>query len=249
MQLATRIEQNLKHDRFHLDFQRIVPVTGTGVKTGFYELLLRMEDEEGRIVPPDVFFAAADRYNLSTKLDRWVIGTAFSWLTRHPEHLERLFLLSLNLSGHSLGDEEFLKFVIRQFKEKKISPHKICFEVTETAAIADLAIATRFINVLKRRGCVFALDDFGSGLSSFAYLKNLAVDFLKIDGVFVQHIVNDPIDLAMVKSINDIGHVMGKKTIAEFVENEAILNKLQEIGVDYAQGYAVERPQPLAQML
>ena len=249
MQLATRIEQNLEHDRFHLDIQPIVPVTSTGVETGFYELLLRMEDKEGDIVPPDVFFSAAERYNLSTKLDRWVIGTAFSWLASHPENLERLLLFSLNLSGHSLGDEEFLQFVMRQFKEKEIPPQKICFEVTETAAIANLAMATRFINVLKRRGCMFALDDFGSGLSSFAYLKNLDVDFLKIDGVFVKHILDDPIDLAMVKSINDIGHVMGKKTIAEFAENEAVLKKLREIGVDYAQGYAVGRPQPLTQML
>ncbi len=245
MQLATRIEQSLEHDRFHLDFQPIAPVTGTGAETGFYELLLRMEDKEGDVVPPDVFFAAAERYNLATKLDRWVIGTAFSWLASHPEHLGRLFLLSLNLSGRSLGDEEFLPFVMDQFKEKKISPQNICFEVTETAAIANLVTATRFINMLKGRGCVFALDDFGSGLSSFAYLKNLAVDFLKIDGVFVKHILDGPIDLAMVKSINDIGHVMGKKTIAECVENEAILRKLQEIGVDYAQGYAVGRPQPL----
>ena len=249
MQLATRIEKGLKQDRFHLDVQPITPVTGTDMEAGFYEVLLRMEDEKGDIVPPEAFFPAAERYNLSTKLDRWVINTVFSWLTSNPEYLEHLFLLCVNLTGHSLGDEEFLQFVICQFKEKKISPQKICFEVTETTAIANLAMATRFIQALKQQGCLFALDDFGSGLSSFAYLKNLAVDFLKIDGVFVKHILDDPIDLAMVKSINDIGHVMGKKTIAEFVENEAVLKKLQEIGVDYAQGYAVGRPQPLIQLV
>jgi diguanylate cyclase (GGDEF)-like protein len=249
MQLATQIEKDLEQDRFHLVIQPIAPVTGKGVKAGFYELLLRMEDKGGRIVPPDAFFAAAERYNLSTKLDRWVIGTAFSWFTSHPEHLERLFLLCLNLSGHSLGDEEFLPFVMRQFKDTKIPPQKICFEVTETAAIGNLAMAYRFIKVLKQQGCQFALDDFGSGLSSFAYLKNLAVDFIKIDGIFIKQILDDPIDLAMVKSINDIGQLMGKKTIAEFVENKAILKKLQEIGIDYAQGYAIGQPQPLKQLL
>jgi EAL domain-containing protein (putative c-di-GMP-specific phosphodiesterase class I) len=127
--------------------------------------------------------------------------------------------------------------------EGRVRPERICFEITETATIANLSSATRFIRALKERGCKFALDDFGSGLSSFAYLKNLPVDYLKIDGAFVKDIVNEPVDLAMVKAINDMGHVLGKKTIAEFVESEAILQKLRELGVDYAQGYHIGRPQ------
>jgi two-component system CheB/CheR fusion protein len=248
MQWVARIQRGLEEERFHLDVQPITPVNGTA-DGGYYELLLRMKDEEGQVVPPGVFLAVAERYNLSTKLDHWVIATAFEWLTQHSQQLERLFLCSINLSGHSLGDEKFLEFVNRQFNETKLPPQKICFEVTETAAIANLASAARFIKVLKQRGCRFALDDFGSGLSSFAYLKNLPVDFLKIDGVFVKDIIGDPIALAMVNSINDIGHVMGKQTIAEFVENDAILKRLQEVGVDYAQGNYIGRPRPLGEVL
>jgi EAL domain-containing protein (putative c-di-GMP-specific phosphodiesterase class I) len=185
---------------------------------------------------------------LSTKVDNWVIARTFDWLTSHPDQLDRLYLCSANLSGHSLGDEKFLNYIIELFEHTNLPPEKICFEITETAAIANLTAATQFINELKSLGCRFALDDFGSGLSSFAYLKNLPVDFIKIDGVFVKDILHDRIALAMVNSINDIGHVMGKKTIAEFVESEGILQKLREIGVDYAQGYSIGRPQPIEEM-
>jgi diguanylate cyclase (GGDEF)-like protein/PAS domain S-box-containing protein len=246
MQWVPRIDQALEQDRFHLAFQPIAALKGS--EGEHYELLIRLEDEEGHIVAPGAFLPAAERYNLSTKIDRWVIGTAFEWLSTRPEHVARLFLCAINLSGSSLGDEEFLQFVIRRFDQAKIPPHRICFEITETAAITNLTTATRFIKALKALGCRFALDDFGSGLSSFAYLKNLPVDFLKIDGMFVKEIADDPIALAMVSCINQIGHVMGKQTIAEFVENEAILEKLREIGVDYAQGYGISRPQPLADM-
>jgi len=139
--------------------------------------------------------------------------------------------------------------IVERFKEGRIPPEKICMEITETAAITNLTSATRFIRMLKEWGCRFALDDFGSGLSSFAYLKNLPVDFLKIDGLFVKDILDDPIDFAMVKSINEIGHVMGKKTVAEFVDSEDILSSLRDIGVDYAQGYAIGRPLPIAHIL
>ncbi len=195
------------------------------------------------------FLPAAECYNLAAKLDRWVIDTALTWFAAHPEQLERLSLCSINLSGQSLGDQDFLRFVIDKFRERQVPPGKICFEITETATIANLSSATDFIATLKKLGCYFALDDFGSGLSSFAYLKNLAVDFLKIDGMFVKDTVDDPTDLAVVISINQIGHAMGKKTIAEFVENEAILEKLREIGVDYAQGYGIGRPMLLTEML
>ena len=242
-----RINHALEENRFFLYFQPIAPVTDAADKGAHYELLIRMEDEDGQIVLPGLFLPTVERYDLATKLDRWVISTAFEWLSRQPERLNDLFLCAINLSGCSLANNEFLNFVSSQFDKHHIPPNKICFEITETAAIANLSNATRFIKALKQLGCQFALDDFGSGLSSFAYLKNLPVDFLKIDGVFVKGIADDPIDLAMVKSINEIGHAMGKQTIAEFVENKVILDKLKrrDIGVDYAQGYAIGRPQPV----
>ncbi len=248
MQLVSRISQALEEDRFHLVYQPIVPIVNAGDKRQHFEFLIRMQDETGGTISPSVFLAAAERYNLSVALDRWVISTAFKWLTDQAQHLDSIYLCSINLSGHSLGDKKFLEFVIRQLSEMAIPPEKICFEITETAAIANFDSATHLIDTLRARGCRFALDDFGSGLSSFAYLKNLPVDFLKIDGMFVKDIVDDPIALAMVKSINEIGQVMGKQTIAEFVENDAIFEKLREISVDYAQGFGVGRPQPLSEM-
>jgi diguanylate cyclase (GGDEF)-like protein/PAS domain S-box-containing protein len=254
MQWVARIERALEDDRFELSVQPIAPVeapAGPEAEALHYELLLRMRDEHGRLVLPGAFLPAAERYDLAGHLDRWVIDTAFSWLSVHPEHLAQLWLCCINLSARSLANEEFLSYVIGRFDDTGIAPEKICFEVTETAAIANLSSATRFVRALQEWGCRFALDDFGSGLSSFAYLKNLPVDFLKIDGVFVRGILDDPVDLAMVKSINEIGQAFGKKTIAEFVESKAILDKLRlrYIGVDYAQGYAVGRPQPLEHML
>ena len=252
MQWAVRLPQASEKGCFRLYFQPIAPVANKHAEENHYEVLLRMENErvEGkRIVLPKAFFPAADRYNLSSKLDRWVITTTFQWIVNHPAHLERLYLCVINLSGHSLNDETFLEFVDQQFKEVPIPPEKICFEITETVAIANLSRATTLIKVVKSKGCRFSLDDFGSGLSSFAYLKNLPVDFLKIDSVFVKNILDDPLDSAMVKSINEIGQVMGKQTIAEFVENEAIQEKLRETGVDYAQGYGIKRPRPIEEVL
>ena len=248
MQWLARINHALEDDRFHLYCQPIAPMGPAAHKGAHYELLIRMEDEDGQMVLPGLFLPVVERYDLATKLDRWVIRTTFEWLSRRPERLDNLFLCGINLSGCSLTNGDLLDFVINQFDKYDIPADKICFEVTETAAIANLSNATHFIKALKELGCRFALDDFGSGLSSFAYLKNLPVDFLKIDGVFVKGIADDPIDLAMVKSINEIGHAMGKQTIAEFVENKVILDKLKrvEIGVDYVQGYAIGRPQPVA---
>jgi diguanylate cyclase (GGDEF)-like protein/PAS domain S-box-containing protein len=259
MQWVARINQALEEDRFCLSVQPIRPLSEVGLEgspsmvtvdgTGYFELLLRMRDSSGRLVPPGAFLPAAERYSLSVRLDRWVVEKIFSWLDAHPEQLQRLAMCSINLSGHSIADEEFLQFVISSLDETDVPAEKLCFEITETAAITNLVSATRFITALKGWGCHFALDDFGSGLSSFAYLKQLAVDFLKIDGVFVKDVVDDPINLAMVKSINDIGKVMGKRTIAEFVETDGILEKLREIGVDYAQGYRIGRPKPLDRLL
>ncbi len=239
------INRALEESRFLLYRQSFVPIgTGDDQRHG-YELLVRMQDENGEIAAPGAFLPAAERYNLSTNLDRWVIRTAFDWFKAHRQQLEHVLVCSINLSGSSLSDKEFLEFVMRQFADSQLPPEKICFEITETAAIATLTHAMRFIGALKGLGCRFALDDFGSGLSSFAYLKNLSVDYLKIDGMFVKDIVDDPVSLAMVKSINDLGHVMGKQTIAEFVENDDILEKLREIGVDFAQGYGIDMPRPI----
>ncbi|MGE5657735.1 MAG: EAL domain-containing protein [Actinomycetota bacterium] len=241
--------------------------------TEHYEVLLRLHDETGQLISPMAFIPAAERYNLMQTIDRWVIGTLFSHLAKvmnqksFTQEKEELLcrgteeqartnhhypfpvphyrgLYAINLSGASINDDQFIDFLHEQFLIYQIPPQVICFEITETLAIANLSKAACLIKKLKELGCRFALDDFGSGMSSFAYLKNLPVDFVKIDGNFVKNIVENPIDLAMVEAINRIGHVMGIQTIAEYVENESVLAKLQELGVDYAQGYFLGRPQP-----
>lgn len=247
MQWVARINQALEENRFQLAFQPIVPVH-CAAKGYHYELLLRMEGESGQILMPGAFLPAAERYHLVAKLDQWVVGTALDWLSSHPQHLDHLALCAINLSGHSLGDEYLLDYLADRLSHQPALAEKLCFEVTETAAIANLSSALHFIQTLKNLGCRFALDDFGSGLSSFAYLKKLPVDFLKIDGLFVEDIVSDPVSLAMVNSINEIGHVMGMETIAEFVKNDQILAHLRAIGVNYAQGYGIGKPRPLAEL-
>lgn len=245
IQWAARIPRALENDRFQLNFQPIVPVNAGSGEKEHYELLLRLQDKRGYLVPPGAFLPAAERYNLATKIDCWVIERALKWLACHPSHLKRLYLCAINLSGQSLDNEDFLKFIHRCFDKTGVPPEKICFEITETAAIANLTKASHFMTTLEGWGCRFALDDFGSGLSSFAYLKNLPVDFLKIDGAFIKNIVANPIDQAMVNSINEIGHVMGKQTIAECVENESILKVLRDIGINYVQGYGIGQPRSI----
>jgi len=245
MQWAARITNALEENRFEMYRQTIMPLQ-PGLDDGaHYELLLRMRDEQGQIVSPELFINAAERYGLTPQIDRWVIANVFRWLVSEADERERLALCSINLSGRSLADEKFLPFVIEQFRTSGLSGSLICFEITETAAIASYSQANRFIHALKELGCRFALDDFGTGLSSFGYLKHFPVDFLKIDGSFVREIIHDPIDREMVRSINEIGHLTGKQTIAEFAENEEIITMLRGIGVDYAQGYGVDRPQQL----
>ena len=248
LQWATRINQALEDGRFCLYAQSIVPVSSATREGEHHEVLLRMKTEDGRLVLPGAFLPAAERFHLATKLDRWVTSTMFEWLANHPERLVGLHTCALNLSGHSLADEGFLAFVVEQLRAWEVPAERICFEVTETAAIQNLSKATHLIETLKTLGCRFSLDDFGSGLSSFTYLKNLPVDYLKIDGSFVKGIASSGTDFAMVKAINEVGRVLGKQTIAEYVENEAILEKLQSIGVDYAQGFGISRPQPIEEM-
>jgi len=247
MQWVARINQALEKNRFTLYAQAIEPL-GNSVDM-HYELLLRMIDEDGEVIPPIKFLPAAERYDLMHKLDVWVVERALSLMAANPDFINQINFISINLSGQSLTHSKFLNSVITRIEQLDFEPEKLCFEITETAAISNLRAATDFINRLKNLGCHFALDDFGSGLSSFGYLKNLPVDYLKIDGVFVKDVAEDPIDHAMVKSINDIGHVMGMKTIAEFVENDAIRGILRDLSVDYAQGYEIGKPMPFEDVL
>jgi EAL domain-containing protein (putative c-di-GMP-specific phosphodiesterase class I) len=248
MQWTPRITSAIAEQRMVLYYQPIVSTNNVADQSSHYEILIRMRDETGSIISPVNFLPAAERYNMITNIDRWVVGSYFRWLFEHPAHLKNLQFGSVNLSGRSLSDENFLVYIESQLREYRIPPEKICFEITETDAIKNLPKAIHFINRLKSLGCTFALDDFGSGLSSYAYLNNLPVNFLKIDGMFVKDIVADPIHYAMVESINHIGHVMGRKTIAEFVENLEIASRLSQLGVDYLQGYAISKPRPLSEM-
>ena len=248
MQWVTKIQAALESDQFRLYVQPIVPVVGARNRYEHYEVLIRMIDDRGVEVPPGAFLPAAERYNLAPQVDRWVVSHLLEWAAQNPHEFARFDMCSVNLSGLTLVDESFLGYVINQLRAARVPSSKICFEITETAVISNLSQATRFISTLKALGCFFALDDFGSGLSSFAYLKHLPVDYLKIDGMFVRDIHTDPLDRALVRSINDVGKVMGKRTIAEFVENDEIMRVLAEVGVDYAQGYGVGKPFPLAQL-
>lgn len=246
MQWVSRINQALDENRFVLYSQCIVPLNGHH-PTRFYEFLLRLREPDGHIVFPQEFIPAAERYGLMPSLDRWVVDNAFAILAdlvsdSASADLPGLFFI--NLSGTSLSDESFFSFVRDRLQRYNIPPQMICFEITETAAIAQLSQAAAFIGQIKKEGCRFALDDFGSGMSSFSYLKSIPVDYLKIDGGFVSTMLDDPMDRAIVEAINQIGHVVGIRTIAEFVENQAIQKALTEIGVDYAQGYGIEKPRP-----
>jgi EAL domain-containing protein (putative c-di-GMP-specific phosphodiesterase class I) len=247
MKWVGRINQALNEDRFCLYAQPIVSLDGGDSRN--YELLIRMLDEQGEIILPGLFLPAAERYNLIEKVDAWVVSHACALLAEHPIFCEQINSISINLSGPSLTNQSFLESILSIFKDAGISPTIVCFEVTETVAVSNLDSAINFIRTLKESGFRFALDDFGSGISSYGYLKNLPLDYLKIDGMFVKNIIKDPIDYAMVKSINEIGHLMGIKTIAEYVENDEIKVMLTDIGVDYGQGYGIGEPKPLKDLI
>jgi diguanylate cyclase (GGDEF)-like protein len=248
MDWVSRLRSAIDERRLQLYAQPIVSVADPTVNGAHLELLLRLVDERGALVQPMAFIPAAERYGLMTAIDRWVVEEAF---TRYSElaavgKTTGKEIWAINLSGATLGDEEFPAFVKRQFALHQLRFDAICFEVTETAAIGNLAHARKFMQEMKALGCRFALDDFGAGASSFSYLQNLPVDYLKIDASFVTDLMSSPVKDAMVRAINQIGHVMNIRTIAEGVESAELLTVLGAIGVDYAQGYAIGRPQPFA---
>lgn len=245
MEWATRIRTALDEDRFCLYAQSIAPLQ-KHKRTGMhFEVLLRLRDESGQILAPSNFIPAAERFGLMPTLDRWVISKSLQTLSQQPGHAKLIDTCSINLSGTSLDDEGLLEFLKSQMQQYGIAPHMLCFEITETSAIGNLSNATRLIQALRAMGCRFALDDFGVGMSSLTYLKQLPVDYLKIDGGFVRGMLQDKGDYAMVEMINRIGQTLGKKTVAEFVESREIAEALMGMGVDYAQGYAIARPKPL----
>lgn len=247
MAWVQRLHAALEQNRFRLHAQEIWPLNDDTAEAGAHiEILLRLTDEDGSFVTPQSFIPAAERYGLMPSIDRWVVRNTFRILAARQADpsMAPIATCAINLSGATFGDETFLGFLCEQFLVHRISPAMICLEITETSAIANLTNAIRFIDDLRSLGCRFALDDFGSGMSSFAYLKHLPVDYLKIDGSFVKDMVEDRIDRAMVEMIHHIGKVMGKRTIAEFVESDGIIAALKTIGVDYAQGYGIARPKP-----
>ena len=248
MQWVQRIQDVLDQNRFRLFFQPIAKLSRKpGEKCTIHgEVLIRMLDENNKIVGPGSFIPAAERYQVMPSIDRWVVSNTFHMLMQNEVHIHgHVSSCCINLSGQSLSDERFMGFLVDEIKNSGVPPEILVFEITETAVIANLCNASKLISTLREMGCRFALDDFGVGLSSFGYLKNLAVDYLKLDGCFVKNMVRDNIDHAMVKAINQIGHTMNIKTIAEFVEDEETLNAVREVGVDYAQGYFIAKPAPI----
>lgn len=247
MQWVSRINRACEEDRLVLMCQPIVPIRPGVEPLRHFELLLRMRDENGQLVQPAEFIPAAERFNLMPAIDRWVVRHACANLIhrRSDEGRRAPFTLAINVSPTTINDEHFLDFVIAEITAADMSPGALCFELTETAAMTSLAAATHFIKELRARGCRFSLDDFGSGLSSFMFLKNLPVDYLKIDGQFVHNVIHDPIDRSMVEAIAQIGSAMGIRTICERVDSAEVLQCLAEIGVQYAQGNYIAAPAPV----
>jgi diguanylate cyclase (GGDEF)-like protein len=238
-----RIQKALQTSDFELFYQRIQPLNQNENSFHHNEILIRMIDEQGHFLLPKAFIPVAERYDLMPEIDRWVIEATFKQLQFAPKNKRQIW--TINLSGQTLTDAHFYQYVVEQTERFNINPTSICFEVTETAAVANLSSASELLLQLKDAGFRFALDDFGSGLSSFSYLKNLPVEYLKIDGSFVRDMVKDPINTAMVESINQIGHIMGLKTIAEFVENDFINERLKRLEVDFVQGFGIHKPELL----
>jgi len=248
MQWARRIEHALDNGLLVLHWQEIKALDHSA--DGIHgEVLLRMVCEKGKLVSPGAFLPSAERFHMASRIDRWVVNEAFEWMARHREALGHLDTLSINLSGLSIGDRDFHRYVIDLIETIAFDHHKLCFEITETAAITNLSDATSFFESMHAFGIRFALDDFGSGLSSFSYLKNLPADYLKIDGQFIRDLATNLVGQATVKCIHEVARITGKKTVAESVETEAVEALLRGIGIDYTQGFLRHRPEPLDTIL
>jgi diguanylate cyclase (GGDEF)-like protein/PAS domain S-box-containing protein len=245
MHWVTRLNNALQENRLVLYYQPYLALGSVPAKALHIEILLRLIDEEGQLVQPGQFLPAAERYGIMPAIDRWVISTVFSCYKSLQAEMGAPLTCAINLSGATLNSDGILEFIEQQVQEYQLQDGAICFEITETAAINNMRHATEFMRKVKALGCSFALDDFGVGTSSLAYLKALPVDYLKIDGSFIRSIVSDPIDRALVETINRVGHIMGLQTVGEYAENEAIISELRSLGVDFAQGYGVQRPQPV----
>jgi EAL domain-containing protein (putative c-di-GMP-specific phosphodiesterase class I) len=272
MHWVARVTRAAEENRLELFFQPIRPIARGGA-TAFHELTVRLRDDDGRLVSPGEFIPAAERYNVMSVIDRWVVQRAIERLkdgVGRSELLEAanagprvrpglearqareltgtgLPLLAVNLSGTSLNEQSFIDWVLQQVGDATLA-QALCFEITETAAVTNLSNATFVMRELKARGCKFALDDFGTGLSSFMYLKTLPVDYLKIDGQFISHVADDPVDRSMVEAICKVGRALGIETVAECVESQAVLDELGRIGIDYAQGYYLAKPEPIERL-
>jgi len=249
MQMVNRIQTALREDRFRIYCQTIQPIQSSSERYHF-EILLRMLDDHGEVVIPNLFIPAAERYHLMPVIDRWVIEKTCETLAQHGmASAASEGTVSINLSGQSFADESIISYISEQLRRNGLAPTCLCFEITETAAMSNAEAAQRIIAQVKAKGCRFSLDDFGTGMSSFAYLKSLPVDYVKIDGSFVRQINEDQVSRAMVASINEIGHVMGLQTIAEFVETDEIAHSLKNMHLDYLQGYGIAKPVPIDEYL
>ncbi|MDR6355028.1 EAL domain-containing protein (putative c-di-GMP-specific phosphodiesterase class I) [Pseudomonas psychrotolerans] len=242
--MASGLREALEQHRFELHAQPIVATRDSGSDEQHVELLLRLRDVQGQLISPATFIPAAERFGLMSSIDRWVVRQVLvelvPWLQARPQ-----LHVGINLSGNSLSDADFLPELLELIAASPLDPQRLLFELTETAVINKLSVASQLISQVRERGCRIALDDFGAGLSSFTYLKNFRVDYVKIDGSFVRNLDQDPLDRAIVESINQVAHHLGAATIAEFVESQATFELLRQIGVDYAQGYALGKPIPL----
>lgn len=244
MHWVTRLTHAFQNDQLQLYYQPILPLDD-GDGPPHYEILLRMRTGRNGPIGPAIFLPVAERYDVIVKIDRWVLTRTLEWLASNPEHAEALEMCSINLSRRALGDTNFHKFAAELIDSSDVPANKLCFEITENGAIADMQKTISFIQALSARGCRFSLDDFGSGMTSFSYLKQLPVNYIKIDGSFIQMMSSSLVDFEMVRFTNDISHMMGRKTIAEYVTDSAILASLKAIGVDFAQGYWIGKPRPL----
>jgi diguanylate cyclase (GGDEF)-like protein len=245
MQWLSRLNAALTDNRFTLYFQPIVPCASTMRHDKHVEILLRMIDEDGSIIAPGVFFPTAEKYDMAQDLDRWVIERAMAWLASESAGSHWPIRITINLSAQSVGNKAMVNYIIEQAGLNSIDPARVCFEIPETSVTANLTAATSFMLTLRACGFRFSLDDFGNGLSSFTCLKKMPVDYLKIDGAFVRDFMFDPVDRAMVRAINELGHLLGKQTIAKYVESLEVVDELKKIGIDHIQGYFYSQPQSL----